>query len=142
MSTSTMLIAQEWIVTTLKADANISAAVGNRVYVTENLPQNPTYPYIEVRQFLFDDVGSIGGYINLWRPQFIVVAVTRGHDYGPLESIADDIRTALHRKRGATTSRGTMHGALQIAPHKPPPAKIGDAQQLELGGRFEVFTDA
>jgi len=85
---------QKAIVQTLKADADVVALIGGRIY--DRVPEGAEFPYIsfgaiESRSFMADclDLAEITVQLDCW---------SRKAGFGELREIAEAVRQALHDK--------------------------------------------
>lgn len=97
MSTAAMKAA---VASELKADNAVSTRVGSRIYLGAAV-QNPTYPYIVIRQTFLDHVGHMTGSSKVARA---LLDISAWHDSNPLtpDLVLEDVRQALDHKEHAT----------------------------------------
>lgn len=137
-------IAAQFIYTQL-TNGDAGDLVSDRVYDRINVPQDVTYPYIEIRPVL--QVNSLprnqhkamGDHVIGRSKRFIVTAVDRGHSFNEVEAIRDAIYDDLHRASG-TVSRGDVLWCSHFGDHENT-YRDGDTQFVEQGGIYEVRTD-
>jgi hypothetical protein len=91
------------MITALKADADVAAIVGTRVY-RKRLPDNPTFPAIAVSVVsdIDDDDTSTSEYAHA-STQCSCFATTDG----PADALSKTVRKALHRKKNTLLTAGT-----------------------------------
>mgnify|MGYP001202612375 FL=1 len=92
--------AEKWMVTTLKADAQLMAQVSN-VYV-DRVPDDAVAPYVYITNLDAQDVSYVNKEIGWSSLLYAVRAVGETTSYSPLVAAAGRIHELLHRARGAT----------------------------------------
>lgn len=92
--------AEKWMVTTLKADAQLMAQVSN-VYV-DRVPDEAVAPYVYITNLDAQDVSYVNRVIGWSTLLYAVRAVGEVTSYSPLVAAAARIHELLHRKSGST----------------------------------------
>jgi hypothetical protein len=92
--------AAAWIVTTLKADAQLTALVGTRFYVDE-APEGTVYPFVVMQQIDAVPVQNAFADRIMDGERWQVKAVTKSTSWVAAKQIAERIEIALHKKRGS-----------------------------------------
>lgn len=96
----TILNADKWLYATLTGDATLAAAIGARVYVDVAPQSNTQYPYIVMQMVSNVQVAEISAERVMDDEVWQVSVVTNGA-YTGIETIADRIKTVLHKASGA-----------------------------------------
>ncbi|MGP1664480.1 MAG: tail completion protein gp17, partial [Rhodanobacter sp.] len=97
--------AEQWITATLKADAQLTALVGTRIYNTRR-PATGAFPCVIFQmQAARDDLMVLGG-VRVWAEMlYLVRGIAEQTSYeGNLATIANRIDAALHAKSGVATA--------------------------------------
>lgn len=129
----TILNADRWLVGTLKNDATITAAVGTRVY-QDKAPEETAYPLILVNFVSTQPVQNISADkvmdSELWRIRII----DDDPSYNGLETIADRVRSILHKAAGTGVIGCVFAGAYRL----PEISEKTNYRSIIL--EFELFT--
>lgn len=129
----TLLNADRWLVSTLKADGVISVAIGSRVY-QDQAPEDTAYPLILVNFVSGEPVQNIGADpvmdSELWR----VRIVDRDPSYTGVETIADQVRNVLHKAAGVGVIGCVFVGAYRY------PEVYEKTQFRSIILEFQLFT--
>lgn len=96
----TILNADKWLFATLTGDATLAAAIGARVYVDVAPQSNTQYPYIVMQMVSSVQVAEIGVERVMDDEVWQVALVSNAPSYVSLETIADRIKTVLHKASG------------------------------------------
>ena len=130
--------AEQWLSTTLKADAQLTALVGTRVYNTRR--PSPTTPFpcvIFQLQAVRDDLMVLGG-VRVWASLlYLVRGIAEQTSYeGNLATIANRIDAVLHAQSG-TASAGVVWVAVRERPFQM--SEIVDGRTFaHLGGLYRI----
>lgn len=92
--------AAAWIVTTLKADAQLTALVGTRFYVDE-APEGTVYPFVVMQQIDAAPVQNAFADRIMDGERWQLKAVTKSKSWISAKQIAERIELTLHKARGA-----------------------------------------
>ena len=129
----TLLNADRWLVGTLKNDTTIAAAVGARVY-QDQAPEETAYPLILVNYVSTLPVQNISADrvmdTELWRIRII----DQDPSYAGVESIADRVRSILHKASGTGVIGCVFAGAYRL------PETSEKTQYRSIILEFELFT--
>lgn len=128
--------ARSWLYQTLTNDAQLSAAIGTRVY-NGVAPPGVQYPF-GVLQLLSggNDYLGLGG-IRFWADMlWLIKFVTRGTSTGPLEPLADRADALLHAKSGTVTN-GVIWECVRERPFELPTVENG-VSFVQLGGEWRI----
>ena len=137
------LVAAEWIYSTLRADATLTAVLGdgaNGIY-QDRAPAGARFPYVIF--FLMDpgDTVNTTGRSQeiIWQPTlWLVKGVHQTASYGPpLSTIEDRIYTLLHKQDGAP-SIGEVFSSVRQRPFQMPETGPGGEQYRHLGGLYRL----
>lgn len=136
---SESLIADEWLVAILSADATISAAVGARIY-SEMAPEDAIFPCIifSMRPTARDVMG-VGPNRIMAHLVYSIQAVGQYESYSPLQAIADRIDVLLHGAKGNVASgAGSVLGCVRDGELRYPEVEDG-VQYRHLGGLYRIM---
>lgn len=102
--TSPSLELQGVIVSRLKADATLAALIGGRVY--DNVPSNPTFPYISLGAT--DETSDDADCITALSISFQVDCWSRAVGFPEARKVADAVRRSLHEASLTLTSNALV----------------------------------
>lgn len=96
----TILNADKWLYGKLTGDGTLAAAIGARVYVDVAPQSNTQYPYLVMQMISNMQVAEIGAERVMDDELWQVTVVSDAPSYVSLETIADRIKTVLHKASG------------------------------------------
>ncbi len=134
----TYLAGQQWVYSQLTS-GDTDTAAGSRIHAAEDVPQDVTYPHVEIRPFVDRVIQTMNATTIGYANDFLVVGVKTGNEYESLEAIADAIETDLHRQSGSV-SRGEVFYSWIVEPFRNT-YRDGDTRYVELGHRVRVRTE-
>src|SRR5690606_7063284 len=117
------------------------ADAGDRIHAEEDVPQNVTHPYVQIRRFMPGDNRTINQTIVLNRPVFIVTGVAVGNNLEALEAIQAAIHADLHGQSGSATRGDVFACALVPNGWHILSYRDGETRYVEMGGRYRVWTE-
>jgi len=130
--------AEQWLSTTLKADATLAGLVSTRVYNTRRPSATTPFPCVIFQlQAAGDDLMVLGG-VRVWANMlYLVRGIAEQTSYeGDLASIANRIDAVLHAKSGTATA-GTIWVAVRERPFQM--SEIVDGRTFaHLGGLYRI----
>ena len=130
--------AEQWLNTTLKADATLTGLVSTRIYNTRRPSATTPFPVVIFQlQAAGDDLLVLGG-VRVWAPLlYLVRGIAEQTSYeGTLASIANRIDTLLHAKSGTATA-GTVWVAVRERAFQM--SEIVDGRTFaHLGGLYRI----
>ena len=130
--------AEQWLSTTLKADATLTGLVSTRIYNTRRPSATTPFPVVIFQlQAAGDDLLVLGG-VRVWAPLlYLVRGIAEQTSYeGTLASIANRIDTLLHAKSGTATA-GTVWVAVRERAFQM--SEIVDGRTFaHLGGLYRI----
>jgi len=130
--------AEQWLNTTLKADATLTGLVSTRIYNTRRPSATTPFPVVIFQlQAAGDDLLVLGG-VRVWAPLLCLVrGIAEQTSYeGTLASIANRIDTLLHAKSGTATA-GTVWVAVRERAFQM--SEIVDGRTFaHLGGLYRI----
>jgi hypothetical protein len=129
----TILNADRWIYTQLTTDSQLAAALGGRVYI-DVAPQNTQYPvaimtFVTARQVVNMSADRVMD-DELWQ----IAIWTDRPSYTELESIADRIRSVIHKASGSGVVGAVYEGERRLM------EQDGDTVYRALILEFRLFT--
>lgn len=131
--------AEQWLSTTLKADATLAGLVSTRVYNTRRPSTTTPFPCVIFQlQAAGDDLLVLGG-VRVWANMlYLVRGIAEQTSYeGNLASIANRIDAVLHAQSGTATA-GTVWVAVRERPFQM--SEIVDGRTFaHLGGLYRVY---
>jgi hypothetical protein len=130
--------AEQWLNTTLKADATLAGLVSTRIYNTRRPSATTPFPVVIFQlQAAGDDLLVLGG-VRVWAPLlYLVRGIAEQTSYeGTLATIANRIDTLLHAKSGTATA-GTVWVAVRERAFQM--SEIVDGRTFaHLGGLYRI----
>ena len=130
--------AEQWLSTTLKADATLTGLVSTRIYNTRRPSATTPFPVVIFQlQAAGDDYLVLGG-VRVWAPLlYLVRGIAEQTSYeGTLATIANRIDTLLHAKSGTATA-GTIWVAVRERAFQM--SEIVDGRTFaHLGGLYRI----
>lgn len=110
----TILNADRWLYTQLTSDSHLSTALGGRVYV-DAAPADTQYPLAVITMIASNQVGNLSADKVIDNEFWQVVIWGQGASYSSLESIADYIRTVLHKASGTGVIGAVYEGSRRLS---------------------------
>lgn len=95
----TILNADRWLYTQLTTDAQLATALGGRVFV-DDAPLGTQYPLVIMTHVASQQVGNWSADRIMDNELWQIAVWTNQNNYTSIESIADRIRTVLHKASG------------------------------------------
>lgn len=130
--------AEQWLATTLKADAPLTALVGTRVYNTRRPSATTPFPCVIFQmQAPRADLMVLGG-VRVWAEMlYLVRGIAEQMSYeGNLATIANRIDASLHAQSGVA-SAGVVWVAVRESPFQL--SEIVDGRTFaHLGGLYRI----
>jgi len=130
--------AEQWLSTTLKADATLTGLVSTRIYNTRRPSPTTPFPVVIFQlQAAGDDLLVLGG-VRVWAPLlYLVRGIAEQTSYeGTLATIANRIDTLLHAQSGTATA-GTIWVAVRERAFQM--SEIVDGRTFaHLGGLYRI----
>ena len=128
-------VAEKWMVSTLGADATITAAVGTKIHA-HVVPEDTTFPYIFITFQGGSDVMTNGAYRIMSNLRYVVRAVSKSTSSESARPIAERIDAVLHGKQG-TVDLGVVLSAVRDSPFFM--IEVRDGMHLRhVGGIYRV----
>ena len=130
--------AEQWLSTTLKADATLAGLVSTRIYNTRRPSKDTPFPCVIFQlQAAGDDLMVLGG-VRVWASLlYLVRGISEQTSYeGNLASIANRIDAVLHAQSGSATA-GTIWVCARERPFQM--SEIVDGRTFaHLGGLYRI----
>lgn len=132
----------QWLRTTLAADATLTSLVSTRIY-SERAPQSATFPFVLFQFQGGSDVMGAGATRIMLDGVWVVRGVVKGNSFNQdsLKSIADRIDILLHRSSGGVADGTTVFTSTREAPFRLAEDRDGVSYR-HLGGRFRILAQS
>lgn len=134
------LVAEQFIVTKLKADATLVAALadGANGIWTDVPAVSARYPLVQIVHNSSTDNWHLGRYL-LWSDHiYIVRGVAMAQSFAPLRTIVRRLNAVLESTNGSTAD-GTVFGVARLRPFRMTETD-GNKHYRYLGAFFRVFS--
>ena len=139
MSNNKSYIAEEFLITKLKGDAQLTALVSDRIYA-DVAPTNPVFPFVTIRYETYSDVETVNGKRPIQQFTYLVVASGKIASYAPLQPILERIDAILDRTEGKTTTYvGTVISCTFDGLYKMPYVDESGVNFRDIGNRYSLI---
>ena len=131
-------VAEQWLATTLKADAQLAALVDTRIFNKRRPSETTPFPCVIFQmQAAGDDLLVLGG-VRVWSPLLFLVRgiAEQLSNEGNLATIANRIDAVLHAQSGTATA-GTVWVAVRERPFQMSEI-INGRTFAHLGGLYRI----
>lgn len=129
----TILNSDRWLYTQLTSDTQLSTALGGRVYI-DAAPADTQYPLAVIALVASNQVGNLSADKVMDNELWQVVIWGQGSSYSGLESIADRIRTVLHKASGTGVIGAVYEGSRRLSQQE------GDVAYKAIVTEFRLYT--
>ena len=126
--------APAWIFETLKNDAQITAAIGTRIY-RDVAPEAASYPFIVIQPLQAFPVENAYSDVIMDSERWQVKVTDKGTSYAAIRAIASRIRALLHKQRATGIISSTFASRLEYPEISETGAKFSNVVQ-----DFRIYT--
>lgn len=110
----TILNADRWLYSVLTLDAQLQSSLGGRVYV-DVAPADTQYPLAVISLIASNQVGNLSADWVMDNELWQIAVWGQGASYSSLETIADRIRSLLHKANGTGVIGTVYEGSRRLS---------------------------